>query len=476
MKRIISFLIALLMVVSAIFAVPFTAYAKDAQVSPTSYISGDFEYTVLSDGTAQITNYFGFKNEVIIPSVIDSYTVTSIGKNAFYYEPWPAPAKVGVAQTGVSRCVPITDITIPNTVTSIESYAFIWCKNLVGVTIPDSVKNIGFMAFAYCDSLSYLLVGSSLQSIGTNAFASCKSLETIIVNQNNKVYDSRENCNAIIETSTNSLIVGCKKTVIPESVTSIGGYAFYYGDLDRVQIPKSVTSIGEYAFAYNKNLYSASIGECVKSIDKGAFSNCENLKYLTIGNLVESIGDYAFSDCKSLSYVTISNLVESIGDYAFSYCQNLRDLIIVDSVKSIGDYAFFGCTNLVEITIPKSVTTIGERAFGYVIDDKNLDYVVIDGFTIYGYNNTEAQRYANDNGIKYVSLGDVSADELIVGDADGDGRVTIIDATFIQRYLAQLEIIDEDRLTCVDTDKDGLISVMDATQIQRFLAQVIPSF
>lgn len=452
MKRIISLLIALLMVVSAIFAVPFTAYAKDAQASQISAVSGDFEYTVLSDGTAQITDYFGFKKEVIIPSVIDGYTVTSIGTRAFYYEPWPAPAAVGIAQTGVLRCVEITQVTIPDTVTSIKSSAFVYCKNLVGVIIPDSVKSIEFSAFAHCDSLSYLFIGSSLQSIGTNAFSSCKSLETIVVNPNNKVYDSRDNCNAIIETSTNSLVVGCENTVIPESVTSIGDYAFYYRDLDRVQIPSSVTSIGEYAFAYNKNLYSASISDCVKSINKGAFSNCENLKYFTIGNSVESIGDYAFSNCQNLSYLIIGN-----------------------SVKSIDDYAFLGCANLVEITIPKTVTSIGERAFGYVFDDKNLKYVVIDGFTIYGYNNTEAQRYANDNEIKFVSLGDVPADELIIGDVDGDERVTIIDATFIQRHLAQLETIDEDRLTCADTDKDGEISIVDATMIERFLAQVIPS-
>ncbi len=474
MKRILSLLIAVLMVISVIFVVPFTAYAKDAQASQIPAVSGDFEYSVLSDGTAQITGYIGFKEEVIIPSVVDGYTVTSIGRDAFTYEPWPAPATVGsgLAQTGVSRFVKITEVTIPDTVTSIEDYAFIWCENLIGVIIPDSVKSIGGMAFAYCDSLSYLVVGSSVQSIGTNAFSSCKSLESIFVNQNNKVYDSRDYCNAIIETSTNSLIVGCKNTVIPESVTSIGKYAFYGRGLDRTQIPNSVTSIGEYAFAHNENLYSASISDSVKSIDRGVFSDCENLKHLTIGNSVESIGDHAFSDCTSLSHVIISNMVESIGDYAFYKCKNLRELIIVNSVKSIGDYAFFGCTNLVETTIPKQVTSIGERAFGYVFDDKNLEYAVIDGYTICGYSGTEAQRYANDNGITFVSLGNES--EFIIGDADGDGKVSVADATFIQRHIAQLTSIDEDRLTCADTDKDGRISIVDATTIQRFIAQIIP--
>ncbi len=473
MKRIISLLIAVLMVVSVLFAVPFTAYAKDSQVAQSCAISSDFEYTVLPDGTAQITDYFGFNKEVIIPSVVDGYTVTSIGERAFFYEPWPAPASVGIAQTGVSRCVEITEVTIPDTVTSIEDYAFIWCKNLVGVIIPDSVKSIGGMAFAYCDSLSYLVIGNSLQSIGTNAFSSCVSLESIYVNENNEVYDSRDYCNAIIETSTNTLVVGCKTTIIPESVTSIGDYAFYGRDLDSAKIPYSVTSIGEYAFAYNKNLYSISISDSVNSIEKGVFSNCENLKYLKIGNSVKSIGDYTFYECKNLSYVTISNSVESIGDYAFYKCKNLRDVIIVGSVNSIGEYAFFGCTNLIEITIPKQVTSIGERAFGYVFDEINLEFVVIDGVTIYGYYDTEAQRFANDNGIKFVLLD--NKPEFKIGDVDGDGRVTVIDASFIQRHIAQLATIPEDGLACTDTDKDGRISVIDATMIQRFIAQLIPS-
>ena len=118
------------------------------------------------------------------------------------------------------------------------------------------------------------------------------------------------------------------------------------------------------------------------------------------------------------------------------------------------------------------MTSIGERAFGYVFDDENLEYVVIDGFTIYGYSGTEAHRYANDNGIKFVSLGNES--ELKIGDVDGDGSVSVVDATFIQSHLAQLDTIDEDRLTCADTNKDGKITIIDATMIQRFIAQLIP--
>jgi len=470
-KTVLVFLV--LVIVISVFAVPITANANVVDASQIYAQCDGFEYTVLSDGTAQITDYHGFEEKVIIPSVLDGYTVTSIGKRAFSYEQWPAPASVGIAQTRVSRFAKITEVTIPDTVTSIEDYAFIYCENLTGIIIPNSVKSIGGMAFAYCDSLSYLVIGSSLQNIGTNAFSSCESLESIFVYENNEVYDSRDYCNAVIETSTNTLVVGCKTTVIPESVTSIGDYAFYNKGLDRANIPDSVTSIGEYAFAYNKNLYGASISSSVKSLEKGVFSNCESLKYLTIGNSVQSIGDYAFSECKNLSYVIISNSVESIGKYAFYKCKNLKDVIIVDSVKSIGEYAFFGCTSLMEITIPKSVTSIGKRAFGYIFDGENEKYVVIDGVTIYGYKNTETQRYANDNGIKFVLLGNEPESEI--GDVDGDGEITVIDASCVQSHVAQLIIIADDRIAFADANKDGVISIMDATMIQRFVAQLIDS-
>ena len=133
-------------------------------------------------------------------------------------------------------------------VTSIGDYAFYNCINLESITIPNSVTSIGDEAFYDCISLESVTIPNSVTKIGESLFAGCSALTSIIVEKNNPKYDSRDNCNAIIETNSNTLIMGCKNTVIPNSVTSIGRDAFYGMDLKHITIPNSMTSIGNSAF------------------------------------------------------------------------------------------------------------------------------------------------------------------------------------------------------------------------------------
>ena len=145
--------------------------------------------------------------------------------------------------------------TIPNTVTSIESSAFSGCSGLTSITIPNSVTSIGESAFSNCKGLTSINIPNSVTIIGKRAFSGCTGLETIVVSKDNKKYDSRDNCNAIIESETNNLLFGCCNTLIPNSVTSIGEYAFYDSSrLTSITIPNSVTSIGYYAFSGCKGL------------------------------------------------------------------------------------------------------------------------------------------------------------------------------------------------------------------------------
>ena len=273
--------------------------------------------------------------------------IASIGKEAF------------------NGCSGLTSVTIPNSVTSIGRYAFANCSGLTSITIHNSVTSIGDYAFSSCSSLTSITIPNSVTSIGDYAFGGCSSLTSINVNSGNTVYDSRNNCNAIIETETNTLVQGCKTTIILDSVTSIGDRAFYNcSGLTSIEIPDSVTSIGDYAFDNCSGLTSITIPNSVTSIGNVAFNSCSSLTSVTIPSGVTSIGDSAFNSCSSLTSVTIGNGVTSIGIAAFSYCRSLTSVTIGNGVTSISQSAFYNCSSLTSITsLSTTAPTISSYAF-----------------------------------------------------------------------------------------------------------------
>ena len=241
------------------------------------------------------------------------------------------------------------------------------------IVIPESVTYNGItysvtcideFAFAYCKSLKSVTIPESVTSISSYVFSGCTGLESIIVESGNTIYDSRDNCNAIIATSTNTLITGCKNTTIPNSVTSIGKWAFFgCSGLKSITIPNSVTSIGDDAFYGCSGLTSVTIPDGVTSIGDDAFYGCSGLTSVNIPNSVTSIGSYAFYGCRGLTSVTIPDGVTIIGWATFSGCSGLTSVTIPNGVTSIGSYAFYGCRGLTSVTIPNGVTSIGSYAF-----------------------------------------------------------------------------------------------------------------
>lgn len=290
MKKCFSAILAICMVLTMIPFARLTAFAET---------SGDFEYVVLEDGTAEITDYTGTAADLTIPSELDGYAVTQIGDRAFY----------GYAS--------LTSAIIPDSVISIGNDAFCYCESLASVTFGDNVRTIGQYAFGDCPSLTSITLPESVTSVGDGVFEKCTSLTSVI---------------------------------IPDGVTCIGDSAFYMcTSLTSVTIPDSVTEIGGYTFGWCTSLASITIPNGVTKIGFRAFYECTSLTSIIIPDSVTNIGVQAFYKCTLLTNVTIPNSVTEIGYGAFEYCYSLTIITMPDSVTNIGYYTFASCESLTDV-------------------------------------------------------------------------------------------------------------------------------
>ena len=371
----------------------------------------DYNITSEENMTVEVVgSHFYYDEEVVIPSSVNYngnvYNVTVIGERAFQCSSLTSVVVsegiVTIGNRAFGGCLGLVSITLPESLKNMGESVFDCCGRLEAITIPSGVKSIGERAFEDCDALNTVVLSEGLDEIGYSAFSCCTSLKSItfpesltkicdfafwgcgsltdiiipkgivnigvasfglcdltsiVVSEDNVVYDSRNNCNAIIKTEDNELVVGCVATKIPEGIVSIGSNAFRGCEgLTTLTLPESLTNIGDEAF-----------------------EGCENLASITIPDNVTYIGDYAFY-FTGLTSIIIPQNVTRLNEGVFQECYNLTSIHIPENITSIGIGAF-AFTGIKAIEIPKGVTEIGFAAFAccndltsITVDENNAVY------------------------------------------------------------------------------------------------------
>lgn len=266
--------------------------------------------------------------------VVISEGITSIGAKCFFNtrisEVRLPNSVTTIHERAFNNCTKLTKVSFGNGITDIGDSAFLLCSSLENIELPDSVINIGRKAFQECTSLKTVIIPDNVESIGEQAFAACSSLSSVIFGS---------------------------------SVTEIGSYAFVNcSALKSIVIPDTVTSLGYCAFANCTSVTSVIVGKGIKEITEGAFLGCTKLENVVIPEGVTDIGKGTFKNCSAIVSIAFPSTLTNIGEAAFYNCSSLSKVELPESVDSIGVEAFMACRNLTEVKLSKTIKTLGDRA------------------------------------------------------------------------------------------------------------------
>lgn len=325
-------------------------------------------------------------------------------------------------------CSSLLSIDIPGSVSVIGELAFDACSHLEEVKLHEGLQEIKDMAFYYCGALTRIHIPASLTKVALDAFGHCDGLTMLTVDPDNKEYDSRDDCNAIIKKNTNTLLLGCQSSIVPESVTAIGAGAFNgCTKLTSISIPSSVTAIHDMAF-----------------------NGCKGLKEVSIPSTVTSLGCGAFWGCTSLTSIVLPEGMSVISEHAFDGCYALKEVTLPSTTTKIGSDAFFGCSRLKSVTVlfttplPIIASTFSSRRsatlyvpLGSIADFKNAD-VWKDFKSI----------------VEWFPMGDVNH----------DGSVNVLDVTLVIDYILDKKP-ENFHYEEANVNGDEYINVLDVTKI-----------
>lgn len=403
------------------------------------------------------------KGKVTIPEEANGYKVTNICDEAFYYcgeiTELVIPATViAIGERAICGCKKLTEINLPEGLTDIGSAAFYGtgltkiyipakvsyissavlseCYDLASIVvdpenktydsrnncnailrtsrnsiiaacnntvIPDNATSIGWMAFKGCTGLKNLVIPKGLTSIDNTAFQLCSGIETIRVEDGNTVFDSRNNCNAVINTASNTLILGSAGTVIPNSITAIGENAFSGSSIKSIVIPSSVKTISGKAFQDCKQLTTVILPDGLEKIDYMAFVSCSALKNITIPSSINYLGSMVFDGCTSLESAVIPNSITELYSQTF-LGTGLKTITIGSGVQTFGTYAISQNPNLESvISLIEQPTELGSSMFLKPWNPETRRYDFTDA-TLYVPRGTKALYQATEGWNKFKEI------------------------------------------------------------------------
>ena len=380
-KRILAGGCAFAMLLGTAGVIPEVFDKLSVPINAAAETLGDFEYSVLDDGTVAVLEYKGSETEsLVIPDTIAGKKVTCVGR---YEGNGSNPPTGGGSGGNLKGFDNVKQIIIPEGVTMLANAVFSGCQNLESVKLPTTLKRIGWYVFSGCPKLESLSICDGLEEIGMGAFGG--------------------DC-------------GIKNLVIPASVRKIENASITFAGTGLENIV--VSSENEYYFAENGVLYSK---------DKKTLLRVPSRKTAcSISTGTETIADNAFVLCSELTSITVPESIKSISAYTFYSCTSLESISLPNSITSIGFGAFFNCSGLKQVIIPSSVTEIGRDAFGYFYDE-NYNKLKVDGFTITGYAGSAAETYATENGFTFVALnGEIEPESPFIFEELDDGTLCVV--------------------------------------------------